>query len=44
MYRYPQYESLSSRQWTLQDCREYETELESEMQAYRKIAGGGEVV
>ena len=29
----------SSRQWTLQDCREYETELESEMQAYRKIAG-----
>ena len=33
------YESLSSRQWTLQDCREYETELESEMQAYRKIAG-----
>jgi hypothetical protein len=33
------YESLSSRQWTLQDCREYEAELESELQAYRKIAG-----
>jgi hypothetical protein len=33
------YESLSSRQWTMQDCREYEEELESELQAYRKIAG-----
>ncbi len=33
------YESLSSRQWTLQDCREYEAELESELQIYRKIAG-----
>jgi hypothetical protein len=33
------YESLSSRQWTLQDCREYEAELESELQTYRKIAG-----
>ena len=33
------YESLGSRQWTLQDCREYEAELESELQAYRKIAG-----
>jgi hypothetical protein len=32
------YESLSSRQWTMQDCREYEEELESELQAYRKIA------
>ncbi len=30
---------MSSRQWTLQDCREYEAELESELQAYRKIAG-----
>ncbi len=25
------YESLSSRQWTLQDCCEYEAELESEL-------------
>jgi hypothetical protein len=33
------YESSSSRQWTQQDCREYEEELESELQAYRKIAG-----
>ncbi len=33
------YESLSSRKWTMQDCREYEEELESELQAYRKIAG-----
>jgi hypothetical protein len=33
------YESLGSRQWTMQDCREYEEELESELKAYRKIAG-----
>ncbi len=33
------YKSLSSRKWTLQDCREYEEELESELQAYCKIAG-----
>ncbi len=33
------YESLGSRQWTMQDCREYENELESELRAYPKIAG-----
>ncbi len=32
------YEALGSRQWTMQDCREYEEELESELKAYRKIA------
>ena len=33
------YKSLSSRQWTMQDCHKYEEEHESEIQAYRKIAG-----
>ncbi len=32
------YEALGSRQWTMQDCREYEEELELELKAYRKIA------
>ena len=32
------YEAVGSRQWTMQDCREYEEELESELKAYRKIA------
>ena len=32
------YEGVGTRQWTLQDCREYEEELESELKAYRKIA------
>ncbi len=32
------YQALGSRQWTMQDCREYEEELESELKAYRKIA------
>jgi hypothetical protein len=32
------YKALSSRQWTMQDCREYAEELESELKAYRKIA------
>ncbi len=29
---------MNSRQWTIQDCREYEEELESELQVYRKKA------
>jgi hypothetical protein len=33
------YESLGSRQWTMQDCCKYKEELESELRAYRKIAG-----
>jgi hypothetical protein len=32
------YKSLGSRQWTMQDCREYKEELKSELRAYRKIA------
>jgi hypothetical protein len=32
------YEALGSRQWTMQDCREYEAELESKLKAYHKIA------
>ncbi len=32
------YKGVGSRQWTMQDCREYEEELESELKAYRKIA------
>jgi hypothetical protein len=32
------YEAVGSRQWTMQDCREYEEELESELKTYRKIA------
>jgi hypothetical protein len=32
------YEALGSHQWTMQDCREYEEELESELKAYSKIA------